>query len=56
MAETELPKIVARLDERDAGSQIAYITINNAHKLNTLNSFPPISRRQAAARAEQRSL
>jgi enoyl-CoA hydratase len=38
MAQTEQPNVLVRLDERDGGSQIAYVTINNARKLNTLNS------------------
>ena len=38
MTQTEQPNVLVHLNERDAGSQIAYITINNAHKLNTLNS------------------
>jgi enoyl-CoA hydratase len=38
MTQTEQPNVLVHLDERDAASQIAYITINNARKLNTLNS------------------
>ena len=38
MTQTEQPNVLVRLDERDGGSRIAYLTINNAHKLNTLNS------------------
>lgn len=38
MAQTEQPNVLVHLNDRDAGSQIAYITINNAHKLNTLNT------------------
>lgn len=34
---TETEQVLVRLDERDPASRIAYITINNAHKLNTLN-------------------
>jgi enoyl-CoA hydratase len=38
MTPTDEPKVLLRLDEREGGSRIAHITINNAHKLNTLNS------------------
>jgi enoyl-CoA hydratase/carnithine racemase len=38
MTQTAQPNVLVHLNERDGGSQIAYITINNARKLNTLNS------------------
>ena len=38
MTETERQNVLVRFDERDVGGRIAYVTINNAHKLNTLNS------------------
>ena len=38
MTQTEQPNVLVRLDERNGGGRIAYLTINNAHKLNTLNS------------------
>jgi enoyl-CoA hydratase len=38
MTQTEQPNVLVRRDERDGGSQIAYVTINNERKLNTLNS------------------
>lgn len=38
MTQTEQPNVLVHLNERGAGSQVAYITINNARKLNTLNS------------------
>ncbi len=38
MTQKEQPSVLVHLDERDGGSRIATITINNARKLNTLNS------------------
>jgi enoyl-CoA hydratase len=38
MSHPEESKIIVRLEQRDAGTRIGYITINNAHKLNTLHS------------------
>ena len=38
MTQTQQPNVLVHLDERDGGSQIAYVTINNARKLNTLHS------------------
>jgi enoyl-CoA hydratase len=38
MTRTKEPNVLVHLEGRSGGSQIAYITINNAHKLNTLNS------------------
>jgi enoyl-CoA hydratase len=38
MTQKEQPNVLVHLDDRDGGSRIGYITINNADKLNTLNS------------------
>jgi enoyl-CoA hydratase len=38
MAQAEQQNVLVRVDEREGGSQIAYLTINNARKLNSLNS------------------
>ena len=38
MTQADQPRVLVRLDERDDGSRIGYITINNPSKLNTLNS------------------
>jgi len=38
MTQSKEPNVIVHLDERDGGSQIAYITINNAPKLNILHS------------------
>jgi enoyl-CoA hydratase/carnithine racemase len=38
MAQGVEPMVLVRLDERGAGARIAHVTINNARKLNTLNS------------------
>jgi enoyl-CoA hydratase len=38
MTQSEQPNVLVHLDERDGGSRIATITINNARKLNTLHS------------------
>jgi enoyl-CoA hydratase len=37
MAQADLPNVLVRLDEREGGDLVAYVTINNARKLNTLN-------------------
>jgi enoyl-CoA hydratase/carnithine racemase len=39
MTQTEQPNVLVHLDERDRGSRIATITINNPHKLNTNNAL-----------------
>ena len=38
MSHPEESKILVRLEQREVGIRVGYITINNAHKLNTLNS------------------
>jgi enoyl-CoA hydratase len=38
MSHPEESRILVRLEQRDVGIRIGYITINNPHKLNTLNS------------------
>lgn len=38
MSQSEEPKILVHFDERDGGGRIGHITIDNAQKLNTLNT------------------
>lgn len=38
MSEPVEPRILARIDQREEGARVAHVTINNARKLNSLNS------------------
>jgi enoyl-CoA hydratase len=38
MTQASEPRVITRIETREAGARVATVTINNAHKLNTLNS------------------
>lgn len=38
MSTASEPRVITRIEQRDGGGRVAHVTINNARKLNTLNS------------------
>ena len=38
MSQATEPRVIVRIEDREAGARVAHVVINNARKLNTLNS------------------